>query len=137
MDHEIQNKSFSELLTDSIAEVNNLQERTLLRWLAQDLERRHRLVKEQEEVDTVQGHLTRYRFSHALFRDYLYNRLGRGERRLLHGDVATALEDNYQGQLEGIAVELAHHFDQARNYRKAYQYHTMAGENAARIYAGF
>jgi len=121
--------------TQVVAEVNNLQERTLLRSLAQDLERRHRLVKEQEEVETVQSHLTRYRFSHALFRDYLYKRLGRGERRLLHGDIATALEKHYQGQLEGMAVQLAHHFDQARNHSKAYQYYAMAAESAARIYA--
>jgi class 3 adenylate cyclase/tetratricopeptide (TPR) repeat protein len=121
--------------TQVVAEVNNLQERTLLRWLAQDLERRHRLVKEQEEVDTVQSHLTRYRFSHALFRDYLYKRLGRGERRLLHGDIATALERHYQGQLEGVAVQLAHHFDQAQNHNKAYQYYTMVAESAARSYA--
>lgn len=121
--------------TQVVAEVNNLQERTLHRWLARDLERRHRLVKEQDEIETIHSHLTHYRFSHALFRDYLYKRLGKGERRLLHGEIATALEKRYQGQLEGMAVQLAHHFGQARNPNKAYQYYSMAAERAAQIYA--
>ncbi len=34
-----------------------------------------------------------------------------------------------------MAVQLAHHFNQARNHSKAYQYYSMAAESAARIYA--
>jgi tetratricopeptide (TPR) repeat protein len=92
-------------------------------------------VREQDEVEASQGMLTRYRFSHALFREYIYKRLGQGERRLLHGHVAAALEKHYHGQLEEMAVQLAHHFHQASNHNKAFQYFTFAAESAARSYA--
>jgi len=121
--------------TQVVADVQSQPERTLMRWLSNDLERRHRLVKEQDEVETSNGLLTHYRFSHALFRDYLYKRLGQGERRLLHGHVAEALEKYYRGQLGEMAVQLAHHYHQARYHEKAFQYFTLAAESAAHIFA--
>ena len=118
-----------------VAEMLTMEERTTLRRLSGDLARRHRLVREQEEVQTVWGRLSRYRFGHVLFQDYLYKRLSPAERRLLHGDVAAALEKLYAGQLDEMAVQLAHHFHQAGDYGRAFDYLTLAAERAARIYA--
>jgi DNA-binding SARP family transcriptional activator/tetratricopeptide (TPR) repeat protein len=120
--------------TRVIAEVQNLPERKLLSRLSQDLERRHRLVVEQEEVDTGQRRISRFRFNHILFQDYLYKRLGHEERRLLHGLVAGALENIYQGQLDEIAVQLANHYYQAEDHESSFRFFTMAGERAARFY---
>jgi adenylate cyclase len=118
-----------------VAEMLAMDERTALRRLSGDLAQRHRLVREQEEVQTIRGRLSRYRFGHVLFQDYMYKRLSPGERRLLHGDVAAALERLYEGQLDEMAVQLAHHAYQADDYDRAFDYFSLAAERAARIYA--
>ncbi len=79
--------------------------------------------------------MSRYRFGHVLFQDYLYKRLSQGEQRLLHADVAEALEKLYEGQLDEMAVQLAQHFHLAGNTGQAFHYFSMAGERAARLYA--
>ena len=79
--------------------------------------------------------MVRYSFSHVLFQEYLYKRLGPGERRLLHADVATAMETLYEEELDEIAVHLGHHFHQARDYDRALPYFISAAERAAHIYA--
>ena len=118
-----------------VAKVRNVSERSTLRHLSQDLERRHRLVREQEEIETSQRRLSRYRFGHVLFQEYLYKRLGRGERQLLHGEVGAALEKLYGGPPDEMAVQLAHHFHQAGDYGRAFHYLALAAERAARAYA--
>jgi tetratricopeptide (TPR) repeat protein len=118
-----------------VAKVREMAERPLLHRLSQELERRHRLVREQEEVHTSRGRMSRYRFGHAIFRDYVYQRLSPGERRLLHGDVAAALESLYDGQLDEMAVQLAHHFQKADDYGRTFRYLTLAAERASRLYA--
>jgi tetratricopeptide (TPR) repeat protein len=79
--------------------------------------------------------MSRYRFRHVLFQDYLYKRLCQGEQRLLHADVAAALEKLYEGQLDVMAVQLAQHFHQAGDHGSAFHYFSLAGERAARLYA--
>jgi tetratricopeptide (TPR) repeat protein len=118
-----------------VVEVQKMAERPLLHRLSQELERRYRLVREQEEVQTSQRRMSRYRFRHVLFQDYVYKRLSLGERRLLHGDVAAALEKLYDGQLDEMAVQLAHHFRQADDYGRTFRYLTLAAERALRLYA--
>ncbi|MFN2285572.1 MAG: ATP-binding protein, partial [Anaerolineae bacterium] len=119
----------------AIAQAQGLEERAVLRMLSHDLAGLHRLVREMEEV-RVNGHfLTRYAFAHALFQDYLYHALSNGERRLLHGEIATALESCYGAQREAAAVSLAHHFDQAEHREKAIEYALLAGEQARATYA--
>jgi adenylate cyclase len=125
-----------ELFTPQVvAEVQNMAERPLLFRLSQELERRHRLVREQEEVQTGRRRLSRYRFGHAIFQDYVYKRLSLGERRLLHGEVAAALESLYDGQPDEMAVQLAHHFQRAGDDDRTFRYLTLAAERAARLYA--
>ncbi len=118
-----------------VTRVQKMAVRPGLQRLSQELERRHRLVSEQDEVQVGQERLSRYRFGHVVFRDYLYGRLGQGERRLLHGEVAAALEDLYDGQLSEMAVQLAHHYQRASDDACAYRYLVMAAERAARLYA--
>ena len=118
-----------------VGHVQKISERALLRRLAEELDRQHHLVREQDELSSDQGPVTRYRFGHILFQDYLYRRLSRGERRLLHGEVAAALESVYKGRLEEITVQLAHHYFRANDYARACLYFTQAAENAARVYA--
>jgi adenylate cyclase len=118
-----------------IARVAEIAEWDLLRMLSQDLENRHRLVLEREEVKLGQQFLARYQFAHTVFQQYLYNQLGAGERRLLHGQVAALLEELYRGYTERIAVQLARHYTEAGGDEKAVGYLLQAGDAAARLYA--
>jgi len=118
-----------------IARVEECDERELLRALSQELEKRHRLVREREEVRLDQQFLARYQFAHALFQQYLYSQLGAGERRMLHGEVASLLEELYAGHTEEIAGQLARHYTEAGDYEKAFGFLVQAGDAAHRLYA--
>ncbi len=118
-----------------VAQVQQVQERDLLRNLSRDLDKRHHLIQEEGEIRIGKQILSLYRFAHALFQQFLYNDLSAGERRLMHGDVAAALEQLYQGHTSEIAVPLAHHYDQAGDDDKAIGYLIEAGDAAFRVYA--
>jgi adenylate cyclase len=118
-----------------LARLEAIRERELLRVLSQELEKRHRLVREREEVKLGQQFLARYQFAHALFQQYLYNQLGAGERRMLHGEIAALLEELYQGYTGEIAAQLARHYTEARDDEKAVDYLLQAGDAAGRLYA--
>ena len=115
--------------------VQQVQERTLLRNLARELDKRHHLVQDKGETKVGQQMLSWYRFSHALVQQFLYSDLRAGERRLLHGDVAEALEELYAGLTDAVAVQLAYHFQAASLAEKAVRYLTLAGEQAVRAVA--
>lgn len=118
-----------------IAQVQQVQERQLLRQLSQELERRHRLVREHGEARVGARILSRYRFGHHLFQRYLYNELSAGERRLLHREVADALETLYNGQLDEITVQLAQHYLEAGDTAQALSHLVLAGQRARRLFA--
>ncbi|HEY3232386.1 MAG TPA: ABC transporter substrate-binding protein [Roseiflexaceae bacterium] len=124
-----------EFTTQVVARVQGISERQVLRQLSQDLAQRHGLVRERGEVIVGQQRLTRYQFSHALFQHYLYTRLSRGERRILHGEVARALEERYAGHTDDIVVRLAHHYTQAGAGEQAMTYLLRAGDSARVVYA--
>jgi predicted ATPase/DNA-binding winged helix-turn-helix (wHTH) protein len=75
---------------------------------------------------------TRYGFLHALYQEVLYERLPAGRRQRLHQRIGEREEKGYGEQVGEIAAELAAHFEQGRNYRKAVQYLQQAGDNAVR-----
>jgi adenylate cyclase len=118
-----------------VAQVLGMNEDLLLRWLAQQLGRRHRLVLEQAETQVGPKRIYHFKFTHVLVQNYLYQQLSLGERRLLHGKVAAALESCYGEQVDEFAVQLAHHHDRAGNDDYALYYFTRAAENARRVYA--
>jgi predicted ATPase len=77
--------------------------------------------------------LSRYRFRHILFQNYLYSSLDEVERVHVHGQVGAALEELYGAR--GETVELARHFEGARNPEKAIYYLHQAGEKAVSLSA--
>jgi adenylate cyclase len=117
-----------------VAAVQNAAQRPLLQDLTR-LEKLHRLVMEQGEVRIGARRAVCYKFSHALVQEYIYRCLGRGERRLLHGQVAAALESLYGGHQDEIAIQLAEHFFRADDYGPALHYFALAAESAAHRYA--
>lgn len=55
----------------------------------------------------------RFRFTHALVRDAIYESMAAAVRSRLHGEVAAALEDVHAGRVDEHAAELAEHYRQA------------------------
>jgi adenylate cyclase len=124
-----------EFTAQVVARVQGMGERELLRVLSQDLEKRHRLVREQGGHIVDGRYLSRYQFAHALFQEYLYNGLSPGERRLLHGEVGVALDELYAGHTEEIAAQLVRHYASAGDPQRERHYAKLAGERAAAQYA--
>ena len=118
-----------------VSRVQGIPERQWLRTLSQALEGQHHLVHEQGEVVGVHKQLSRYQFAHNLFQRYLYNEISAGERRLLHTEVAQALEELYTNDTEMATVELAYHYSQAASPKKALYYLAQAGQQAQARYA--
>jgi tetratricopeptide (TPR) repeat protein len=126
-----------EFTAEVVARVREVDERELVRRLSGELDRQHRLVKEQgiKRLEPGAQRLSRYRFRHNLFRKYLYDGLGRAERSYLHEAIGVGLETIYGDHVEQIAVRLARHFQEAGLIPKAIDYFQMAGDAAAQVYA--
>jgi predicted ATPase len=71
-----------------------------------------------------------FHFSHALYRDVLYDRVPASRRIELHRRIAECEESAYGEQAAEIATELAHHYSRANDANKAIQYFQLAGERA-------
>jgi len=82
--------------------------------------------------------LVRYRFTHAFFRQTLYEEMIAPQRLKLHRQVARSLETLYTKRLEGHATELAEHFSHSTDpadLTKAVEYGEMAAKKATDVYA--
>ncbi|MDH4067998.1 MAG: protein kinase, partial [Dehalococcoidia bacterium] len=82
--------------------------------------------------------LVRYRFTHAFFRQTLYEETIAPQRLKLHRQVARSLETLYAKRLKEHATELAEHFSHSTDpadLRKAVEYGEMAAERATNVYA--
>ncbi|UCC63664.1 MAG: AAA family ATPase [Anaerolineae bacterium] len=124
-----------EFTAQVVARVQEIGERQLLQRLSRELEKRHRLVREGEEIQVGRQRLSRYWFAHALVQGYLYNGLGAGERALLHHEVAEVLEELYEGRTDEISPQLARHYAEAGEREKAVEYLSCAGDRARLAYA--
>jgi tetratricopeptide (TPR) repeat protein len=82
--------------------------------------------------------LVRYRFTHAFFRQTLYEEMIAPQRLKLHQQVARALETLYAKRLEEHAAELTEHFSHSTDpadLKKAVEYGEMAAKRAMDVYA--
>ncbi|MEJ2266446.1 MAG: adenylate/guanylate cyclase domain-containing protein [Anaerolineales bacterium] len=76
-----------------------------------------------------------YLFRHTLTQEAAYSTILLKERRVYHRRVGEALEALYPDQREEMARSLADHFFQARDFGKALEYYTLAGDAAFRLHA--
>ncbi len=74
----------------------------------------------------------RYGFVHALYQEVLYEQISASRRIRLHRQIGERGEQAYGERVREIAVELAVHFEQGRDYERAVHYLHQAGENAIR-----
>jgi tetratricopeptide (TPR) repeat protein len=82
--------------------------------------------------------LVRYRFTHAFFRQTLYEEMIAPQRLKLHQQVARSLETLYATRLKEHATELAEHFSHSTDpadLTKAVEYGKMAAKRAIDVYA--
>jgi tetratricopeptide (TPR) repeat protein len=89
-------------------------------------------------VTEDEGAVGRYRFSHSLIREVLYERLPIPARMDLHRRVGAAIERQYGSGLGSHIAELAHHFGEvaaAGEADKALAYARRAGERAMDLHA--
>ncbi|MGD8752628.1 MAG: ABC transporter substrate-binding protein [Anaerolineales bacterium] len=128
----VEGEVFTAQVVNRVAEIG---ERFSLRRLSEELERQHRLIKESGEERVGENSLSRYKFSHTLFQQYIYNHLPHAERRLLHAQIGGVLEEYYVGRLERVATLLARHFQEAAVPEKAVDYQIISGDQARRFYA--
>jgi predicted ATPase len=122
------------------ARVLATEEREILARLSNDIDRKHRLIR-AHTITRVDGQrLSRFRFRHILYQKYLYGNLGEVERVYLHEQVGTTLEELHGLQEETgaslpVAVQLAHHFQEAKIAAKAIHYLHQAGDKAVQLSA--
>jgi tetratricopeptide (TPR) repeat protein len=89
-------------------------------------------------VHEVPGEVGRFRFSHGLLREALYQRLSASRRVRGHHAVGLALEERYGAAVEPHVAELAHHFVEAAptgEVERAVDYASRAGRRALRAVA--
>ncbi len=82
--------------------------------------------------------VARYRFSHVLIRDALYEYLPASQRVRMHRAIGEAVEDLFRDQLEAHFAALAHHFFAAipsGTAAKAVAYAVEAAQRSARLLA--
>ena len=77
----------------------------------------------------------RYMFAHALVRNALGEELNSTDRARLHLKIGEAQEELYQMDVEAHVAELAYHFRQAGDTRRAVAYSIRAGERARAVFA--
>jgi tetratricopeptide (TPR) repeat protein len=82
------------------------------------------------------GTLTaRYGFTHDLYQQVAYQRLGAAQRVRLHRQLARHLETAYGPRASELTAELAWHCEQGQDYPRAIPYLQQAAATAARRYA--
>ncbi|MCI0390794.1 MAG: AAA family ATPase [Acidobacteria bacterium] len=102
----------------------------------EELERRHLFLRATGVSTLPNGMVTaRYGFIHALYQEVLYQRVAAGRRVRLHQLIGEGAEESYGERAGEIAAELAMHFEQGHDYRRAVKYLRQAAQNHTLRYA--
>ncbi len=102
----------------------------------EELERRHQFLRATGVSTLPNGIVTaRYGFIHALYQEVLYQRVAAGRRVRLHQLIGERAEEVYGERAGEIAAELAMHFEQGHDYRRAVKYLRQAAQNHFLRYA--
>jgi tetratricopeptide (TPR) repeat protein len=91
---------------------------------------RAEMIRERARIPEVE-----YIFKHELTREAAYSGLLKRQRRVLHGEVAEAIERLFPERIEELLGLLAHHWEQAEAPREATEYLLRAGDKARLAYA--
>jgi serine/threonine protein kinase/tetratricopeptide (TPR) repeat protein/ribosomal protein L40E len=120
-----------EFEVDTLRGVANIQEDVFVNALQEAV--RTSVLEERSQLGSI-----RYRFTHAFFRQTMYEELIAPRRLKLHQQVARSLEAQYAKRIEEHATELAEHFSQSTDstdLAKAVHYGEVAAQRAVSVYA--
>ncbi len=120
-----------EFAMDTLRAISNIDEEVFVNSLKEAVQLS--ILEERSQVGSI-----RYRFTHAFFRQTLYEELIAPQRLKLHQQVARTLEIQYDKRLEEHAAELAEHFSQSTDpadLKKAIEYGEMAAKRSLDVYA--
>jgi tetratricopeptide (TPR) repeat protein len=127
----VQGAGFHSAVLSRVTGIEPAEVEAALEVLAQS----HRLVRFEREEEFPDGTFTlRYAFSHALYQNALFAGIRPTRRAALSAEVADALLA-YHGSGAGIASQLGHLFEAAREWERASEYFAAASENVARLSA--
>ncbi len=76
-----------------------------------------------------------YDFSHDKLGEVVYKSMSTSRRRLLHKQVAIALETSHSHNLASVSHQLALHFEKAGLLERAVPYYLLSAEEARKVYA--
>jgi tetratricopeptide (TPR) repeat protein len=121
-----------EFSTAAVAAVIEAEMAQVEAW-CEGLARRGQFLSSVGLEEQPDGTVTaRYRFSHTLYQQVLYDRVGMLQRRRMHQRLGEREEAAYGDRARERAAELAIHFEQGGDTHRALQYRQQAGENAFR-----
>jgi len=95
-------------------------------------------LKEKEFIIEVKRNIEsedNFTFSHSLIQEVAYNSLLFKDRKNLHNQIGSAIEEIYSSNISGKIEELAYHFRNSNDKEKAVFYLGKAGDKAQSIYA--
>ena len=127
-----------EFTAEVVARTVGADERSVVQCLSDNLTQRHRLVTPVSVRRLGARRLSRYRFRHQLFQQYLYDHLDDVQCAYLHEAIGSALELQHNEapeDLDVLAPRLAWHFERAGLAERAARYYLRAGNRAARLSA--
>jgi adenylate cyclase len=136
----VQGQVFS---AEVVARVRGIDAEDVIHCLSGPLSQQYRLVCAEgvERLGPERQRLSRYRFRHSIFRNYLYTSLDEVERVHLHEAVGNVLETLWKqsgadsGAMATLAPQLARHFEVAGLTTRAVSYLLQAGQRAVRLCA--
>src|SRR5215469_5420022 len=97
----------------------------------EELARRHQFLSPAWLVELPDGTVTpRHRFIHVLYKEVPYRLMAPMRRSQIHHRIAERGIAIYGERVNEIAVELAMHFEQSRDWPRALEYLLQAAENA-------
>ena len=76
-----------------------------------------------------------FEFIHKSIRTAVYENLHPGRARALHEQVAVAMETVHAANPERFSEAIAFHYQRARNWRKAIEFHELSARKAERVFA--
>jgi tetratricopeptide (TPR) repeat protein/AAA+ ATPase superfamily predicted ATPase/predicted Ser/Thr protein kinase len=128
----IEGEEFTSAILAGLLEVDEV----LLEERLDRLDKVHRLIHARGEEELPDGSLTtRYRFTHVLYHNQLYEGLVKKRRMMLHLRAGELLLRFYEGRIRSIAAQLAVHFERGRDFGRAVEYLIQAGDNAVDLFA--
>jgi tetratricopeptide (TPR) repeat protein len=118
----------------ALSELLDWQELSLLEEL-DILKKIHKLIEEREMEGLIRKMGACYQFIHSLVHQSFYNSLNKRQKELLHKKIGEILEQQYQGDIGSIVVDLAIHFERGQVYDKAVDYRLKSAKKANKIYS--